>query len=49
MDIGVYKELRESESHEDLNRAFHEAEEKRVLGQPYTKDDYFRNRGEDNA
>ena len=45
MDIRLYNELRESESDADLKRAFYEAEQKRVMGQPYTKDDYLRNRG----
>lgn len=49
MDIGLYNELRETESDADLNRAFHEAEQRRVKGQPYTTDDYFRNRGEHQA
>ncbi|MBV8181451.1 MAG: hypothetical protein JO045_22145 [Mycobacterium sp.] len=45
MDIGLYNELRETETDADLNRAFKEAERARVAGQTYTKDDYFRNGG----
>jgi hypothetical protein len=47
MDIGLYNELRElGESEADLSRAFHEAEQRRAMGQPYTKGNYFRNRDE---
>ncbi|SPX94908.1 hypothetical protein [Mycobacterium xenopi] len=43
MDVGVYNELRElGETPADLQEGFHEAEDRRVNGQPYTKEDYFR-------
>lgn len=44
MDVGVCNQLRETESDADIRRAFREAEEKRVQGLPYTKEDYLRNR-----
>jgi hypothetical protein len=49
MDIGLYNHLRETESRDDIARAFAEAEEQRVAGQPYTMDDYRRNRAKDKA
>ena len=43
MDIGLYNQLRETETAADITRAFGEAERARVAGQTYTRDDYFRN------
>ncbi len=42
MDIGVCNELRETESEEDVNAAFIEAERYRQAGRTYTKADYER-------
>jgi hypothetical protein len=41
MDIGVFNELRETESHESVNRAMEDAERYRQAGRVYTKADYF--------
>jgi hypothetical protein len=42
MDVGLANELAETESQEDLQRAFVEAEAARVAGRCYTKADYQR-------
>lgn len=41
MDIGVFNELRETESDDNINRAFEDAEAFRREGRVYTKADYF--------
>lgn len=42
MDIGVFNQLRETETEEDINAAFEVAERYRQAGKAYTKADYER-------